>query len=91
MWFLISLAALIYASLMAWLTGNARMVILCWIGWGAGFFAFPAIFCLRLAVHRALSRLGRPPFSYAGKSTSNIVVRKTQIFHTVASLCKKAL
>lgn len=44
MWFLISLAALLYASLMAWLSGNARMVILCWIVWGAGFFAFPAIF-----------------------------------------------
>lgn len=44
MWFIISFGALLYGSIMAWLSGNPAMVILAWIAWGIGFFAFPVLF-----------------------------------------------
>ena len=42
--FLISLGALLYGSVMAWIYGNQRMVIIVWIVWLIGFFAVPLLF-----------------------------------------------
>jgi len=44
MWFWIALAAMIYGSVMCWINGNRKIVIISWIILLIGFFTVPALF-----------------------------------------------
>lgn len=44
MFFALSLSGMIVASIMCWITGSRRMVVVSWIIWVIGFVALPKFF-----------------------------------------------